>query len=614
MQPTRMSPSWMPSIGDILFVLILYLLFACLPNFIFGDGSTGWHLVTGHYILDQHQIPRTDLISYTFPEKAWVAYEWLFDAFIAALDKLGGLRLVAVACCSAIAYLFLLLYQDCRKRGCHYLIALTLCTTGALVSAIHWLARPHLVTFFGVFIFTHFLREYSEGSISAKKLLIILASTMLIWVNCHPAFLMGIVIVGIYLVSDFFLWTTMAASTVKDQCLTRIKTYAAALLLVILTTLANPYGVELYRYIAEYLHQSVVLAENDEFSSPQFHGQLQPVLLELLYFALIIGLVLSRKRPSWGPLLTMLAYAHLSLAARRNMPLFVIVSLPIIAEFLGQIKYSSIAELAGSAIPRIPRSSKQSQSNEPSEPESKNTVSTPINEASSTPQTEPTIADITETTLHVAKSREVDDDSQLIAEPAPFLRPLLKLWNSTGATMDAMEFQCTRHALPVLVVAILAISCFQNGRALGVELVRSNFDQRTKASTTLKYLTEHNLKEDEGFNYDNWGGYIRYKTGKRVFIDDRSDFYGEKFYLDYRDAATAQPNWRDVLNRYKITWILFPQNSVLGPHLLKAPEWKLVLEDAGSQLFERSKSAAAKVKASDSANAPDSAEFKDLAK
>ena len=568
-----MRPSWMPSIGDILFVLILQLLFVCLPNFIFGDGSTGWHLLTGHYILDHQQIPRTDLVSYTFPDKAWVAYEWLFDAAIAALDKLGGIRLVAVACCSAIAYLFLLIYNDCRRRGCHFMLALTLCTIGALVSAIHWLARPHLVTFFGVFIFTRFLRDFSEGTVSAKKLLIILGSTMLIWVNCHPAFLMGLVIIGIYLASDLFSALVLDKSEIRSACMERAKTYALALAVCLTVTFINPYGLNLYLYIADYLHQSVVLAENDEFASPVFHGQLQSVLLEFLYFMIAVGLAISKRRAGLGTFLTVLAYTHLSLSARRNMPLFVIVSLPFIATLFSSTKFAELMSLAALA------------GKKKKDPSSNN----PDLESSRPLDTEPSAGGADQSTdEHVAIAQDsLQQSADTDLQPAPWFKPIVKLWNSTRETIDAMEFQCTRHALPALAVTVLAISCFNDGKALGIEMVTSKFDPLTKPTKTLDYIKEHKLGAKRGFNYDNWGGYIAYRTGARVFIDDRSDFYGEKFYLDYRDAATARPNWKDVLDKYKIDWILFPKNSVLGPHLKQDPTWKLAASDEGAELFER---------------------------
>src|ERR1700733_7638338 len=106
----------LPDLADIIFLLLLQLILYLKQDFIFSDGSTGWHLVCGNFILDQHAIPKTDLFSYTFPGKSWVAYEWLSDLLMAALTRLGGLNLLAVAVSSAIALLFSLLYLQCRKN------------------------------------------------------------------------------------------------------------------------------------------------------------------------------------------------------------------------------------------------------------------------------------------------------------------------------------------------------------------------------------------------------------------------------------------------------------------------------------------------------------------
>ncbi|MBX9723139.1 MAG: hypothetical protein K2X81_17180, partial [Candidatus Obscuribacterales bacterium] len=435
-----MRPSWMPSIGDILFVLILCLFFVFLPNFILGDGSTGWHIVDGQYILAHGQIPQKDLISYTFADKHWVAYEWLFDLVLAILDKIGGIKMVAVACCSAIALLFALIYQECRKRGSHFISATFFCVSGALCSSIHWLARPHLVTFFEVFIFTKYLQDYFDKKISFRKLAIILSVSMLIWVNSHPAFLMGLVITGIYLVSDGLIWFCSADSEKRKESTKRIRDFAVLIAILLAVTFVNPYGLDLYKYIFEYLQQSAVWSQNDEFSSPVFHGQLQVLLLEFMYFALAIGLVCTQKKPSLARFLTVLAYAHLSLASRRNMPLFVIVSLPLITELIANSRFSVLASTDEKAL-----------------------------------------------------------------EPSGFLQGVKQKWQKLGESIDAMEFTCTRHALPAVAVLVLFISCLSGGKIMGLKLVNSDFDPHTKPSKTLAWLKEDKLEPNVGMNYDNWG-------------------------------------------------------------------------------------------------------------
>ncbi|MBY0356611.1 MAG: hypothetical protein K2W82_01310 [Candidatus Obscuribacterales bacterium] len=495
----KMRPSWMPSLGDLLFLLLLQLIFGYLPNYMLADGSTGWHLLNGHYIINHWQLPPQDLVSYTFADKPWLAYEWLFDVCLAALDNLGGLSLVTFVCGASVALLFLLLYQACRKAGCHFLLTIFLCLLGIIVSAVHWLVRPHLVTFFGVFFYAAWLDAFCQGKLTAKQLWWRLGLSMLIWVNCHPAFIAGLAIIGIYLVCRIVIS--------KKQTIE----LAFGLGIAALATLFNPYGVRLYEYIAQYFQQSIVLANTEEYKSPVFHGDWQTTSLELLYFLLLFGLFLKIGRKINVPrLFLVLALAHLSLSSVRNMPLFAIVALPFIAELF-----------AGLSLESAPS----------------------------------------------------------------WCRGAYKLWQETGTNIDRIEASCTRHLLPILAVLILAVSCLSKGKAFGFELITSKFDAANKPTATLDCLSK--LPENKGFNFDNWGGYIAYKTGRRVFIDDRVDFYGEKFYLDYAAVATLQPNWQRVLDRYHIKWILFPKQSALVARLKDQPGWKLFCQDQASALYIR---------------------------
>ncbi len=104
------------------------------------------------------------------------------------------------------------------------------------------------------------------------------------------------------------------------------------LVLNAVATLLNPYGLGLHAYIGHYLlNNGAVMAVINEFLSPVFHGELGPILLEMFFALFIIGLAISKMRPTLSDLLIFLAFAHMSLFAQRNMALFVIIVLPIIA-------------------------------------------------------------------------------------------------------------------------------------------------------------------------------------------------------------------------------------------------------------------------------------------
>ena len=517
--PLTRSP--LPSVGDIIFACLMWLLLGVLPNFVYGDGSTGWHLVTGHYILDNFQIPRNDLISHTFADKAWVPYEWLSDVIFAGVERIGGLELLAVVIAGSISFLFVSIYDEMRRRGCNFGLTLVLIIIGILASSIHWLARPHIFTFFGVYIFTRYLEAFHRREISARALYLILGLTMLIWVNAHPAFLIGFAVLLIYSVCDFLAALLKAPGEAQEGSKENIIAMLISLAITGVAACVTPYGLALFSYISKYLKQSSILSQTDEYLSPVFHGQLHATCLELLFFALAFGLATSRWKPKIAQLLTVLAFAHLSLSAVRNEPLFVIVALPLIGQLYGN---SGMIEQLG-----------------------------------------------------VAQN-----------EMAGWFAFVRRKWNETAASFDETELSCTMHLLPILIVVVLSGSAILHKVNPGIpSIIKSGFDAKTKPTATLAYITEHGLDPKRGFNFDNWGGYLRYKTGERVYIDDRADFYGEEFYLQYAQIAQLKPGWRDLLDREDFQWIVFPRNSHLAENLKSSKGWKLAAEDAASMLFVR---------------------------
>ncbi len=527
---SELKRSFLPDVGDIIFLVILWLILCLRKNILLTDGSTGWHIVTGNYILQHHQIPHIDIMSHTFVNKAWVAYEWLSDLVMACLVNIGGLNLLTVVIACAISFLILLLYSRCRENNCNFLFAVFLTIVGACVSAIHWLARPHIWTFFGVFIFVTQLDRYYHGLISKTKLTIYLTLYMLLWANTHPAFPLGLAIIGIYLVSSLsdFLFLNTTNSLAKPETkgllndkLGQIRFLSGLLILNIVASLCNPYGYHLYQYICTYLFQTnAVIAATDEFLSPIFHGDVQPLMLEMLFASAIIGLNITKRKMILPDLLVYLLFAHLSLSAQRNMALYVIATIPIIARLYGDTEFEP---LTGSLYKML----------------------------------QPTW--------------------QFIVDKA----------NTLNQSFTETERQCSYHLLPILVSLVLIVIAINGGKAFGFQILDASFDKYSKPSTTLNTIKRLNLSAYHGLALDNWGGILRYQLNYPVFIDDRADFYGQEFYMNYGKMILTSAGWQNLLTKYKIDWVLLPKNTRLIAELKTNPEWKIADEDTASCLMVR---------------------------
>jgi hypothetical protein len=93
----------------------------------------------------------------------------------------------------------------------------------------------------------------------------------------------------------------------------------------------------------------------------------------------------------------------------------------------------------------------------------------------------------------------------------------------------------------------------------------------------LAYL-EQNPPEGNIINSYNWGGLLMFEVPSiPVFVDGRTDLYGDAFLGDYFKAQFGSSQWRDVLNEWDIQVALLSDESALTSLLRE--EWEVVYED-----------------------------------
>lgn len=509
----------LPDLGDFLFLIVLLFQINLLPNYLFGDGSTGWHLAIGKYVLQHGSVPYNDFISYTFAGKPWIAFYWFPDVLMALAAQIAGYNGVALLVATTISTLFLLLYLRSRKEGCNFLLSGFLVLVGAIASSVHWLARPHIMTFVGTYVIASALESNHRQQVGRLRFLITATVMMLVWVNSHPGFVVGLAMMGIYLAVAVGTWLLTGDSLIKQRARGEIANIAMAIFGAILMTFINPYGLALHRNLGEYLGQSKVVDYVDEYMSPVFHGSIQTGSLELLFLLLVFGLAITRTRPSLPQTLLVMAFMHLTLNAVRNIPLFVLVSVPYIA---GLYSKTALSEYFGG-----------------------------------------------------------------LSAVSGMRANVIAKWTSMRQDVDATESQCTMHLLPILTVLFFGIAAVSGGNLAGQEIMNSKFDPRQMPTATLDCIKKQGLDPKHGFNHVNWGGYINYVGGIPVFIDDRSSFYGEPFYLSYGRIVSLYPDWEKLLEEHKIDWVIFPKRAELSERLKQHPGWKTLCEDGAAYVFVR---------------------------
>jgi hypothetical protein len=88
---------------------------------------------------------------------------------------------------------------------------------------------------------------------------------------------------------------------------------------------------------------------------------------------------------------------------------------------------------------------------------------------------------------------------------------------------------------------------------------------------------------------DQWGDYIIYSfyPRQKVYVDGRSDFYGEKLGREYLHLLQGSYDWRAIVDRNGFNVALLPVDWPLASVLKLDPSWHLVQDDSRVVLFER---------------------------
>jgi hypothetical protein len=88
---------------------------------------------------------------------------------------------------------------------------------------------------------------------------------------------------------------------------------------------------------------------------------------------------------------------------------------------------------------------------------------------------------------------------------------------------------------------------------------------------------------------DQWGDYIIYSfyPRQKVFIDGRSDFYGESLGTEYLHLLQGAYDWRVILDRWGFDVALLPVQWPLAQILKLDPSWQVIKDDSRAILFRR---------------------------
>lgn len=299
-----------------------------------SDADLGWQLATGRWVVQHHQVPSTDVLSYTAQGQPWI-YPVGSGLLLYAAYLLGGYGMLswlgAAACTGATALLL--------RRG------------SGLSAALAILAMPYVALrtgprsdMFTVVLFATFLSLLWQQHETGHAQLWLLPVLMAAWVNLHLGFLAGLALIAGYVLVETLEMVWSGDS--RRAALERLRCFFPWLIATVAATLINPWGWGIYRAL---FRQENAMASHSQTIVEWMPARLDWTVVSealslrdpnnafiLLLFVAAVAVVIAMTRRQLGAAALLIGASALAIRHIRFQALFSVVVVIIAGTVLTQ--------------------------------------------------------------------------------------------------------------------------------------------------------------------------------------------------------------------------------------------------------------------------------------
>lgn len=304
----------------VIFCIIVGLLMMLEPV---CDNDFFWHTVVGNWVLKNKTIPDHELFSW-YGSYSWTAHEWLTESIMAKLGVVG--------CLSAMIIIFFLIYiiiskmlkLNYKKIFDFKLIYFLMLTIFFKVTG----PRPYIISLLFFTYLIYILFNYLDKPEKYQKFILTIPILQILWVNLHGGsssmsyiFLVGTLLCQLFSKMPIKIGRLEPTKLSKKQ----LKTLIIILILTILASLLNPFGIEMLKYPFTNMLDASMTNYITEWLSPSFHNFFGLYIFILVAFPLF-NLILSKEKMTIHEIAFQLLMLYMALKSQRFIGMYAIYS------------------------------------------------------------------------------------------------------------------------------------------------------------------------------------------------------------------------------------------------------------------------------------------------
>jgi hypothetical protein len=315
---------FLPRIEYILLMAIFLGIAASGPRILNLDGDLPRHLLVGQLILRDQRVLTTDVFSFRTVGHPSTPHEWISQLLFAAAHELLGLSGVVLLTASSVMLTWSLVFRRALEKSRALVPSLVSTALGVAASQLHVLPRPHVFTYLLLALWIYLVEGVGKGTRAWWTLPLL----MLLWVNTHGMFILGIAIWAICLIGRY-----LDHPSRKPLATLGFRSLLLGGAVSLAATLASPSGLQIFHTIVSLGSNRYITSRVPEYRSADFHApETWPFVVMLLLT--LVGWGRMTLRIAWTDVLLIGAFTALALYTSRMIPVFAIVAAPLMAQSL----------------------------------------------------------------------------------------------------------------------------------------------------------------------------------------------------------------------------------------------------------------------------------------
>lgn len=113
------------------------------------------------------------------------------------------------------------------------------------------------------------------------------------------------------------------------------------------------------------------------------------------------------------------------------------------------------------------------------------------------------------------------------------------------------------------------------------------YEARFYPQMAINYLKSNGIPSGNMFNSYGWGGYLIWNLPEtKVFVDGRTDLFGDELLIEWLKIVSAQEGWEQTVEKWQIEWFLIEPHQPIVTRLLEK-QWKVRYQDEVSIVLVR---------------------------